>query len=152
MGSPGYTVLCPEGHLIGTIESDIHWEDSVYKGAKRLENSRCIKCGRIAKYRLCHYGDINDCLDENSKLKWSSKENRYIIPDEVKPNLNLEPIEMPLNDEIIKTLIKRFKQSGLKIVHKSQIGNIKLPEVSNEYLHNIMMIDVFQIMNKKKEK
>jgi len=145
MGAPGEYILCGIGHLIGVIENGLYWgdpddESSVYKEAERLESSRCIKCGRIAKYRLCHYGDINDCLDGNSKLEWNSKENRYIIPDKVKPNLNLHLNPLAnFNDYLVTLLIERFKQGGLKIVHKSQVGKIKLPEVSDKYIYNLIM-------------
>jgi hypothetical protein len=147
MGTPGEYALCNYGHIIGVIEDDLYWGDPkdesfVYKEVEKLENSQCTECGRIAKYRLCHYGNIDDCLDNNSKLEWNLKENRYIIPDNgiVKLNLNVNIISLSIfNDEIVESLIERFKQSGLKIVHKSQIGKVKSPQVSDEYLHNLMM-------------
>ncbi len=145
MGAPGEYVLCGYGHVIGMIEDDLYWgasddENSVYKKSKRLENSRCIKCGRIAKYRFCHYGDINDCLDDEHKLQWNSKENRYIIPYKVKPNLNLNlKPSFAFHNDIAESIIEKFRKAGIKFVHRSQIGKVEIPEVSDDYLINLIM-------------
>ena len=84
MGAPGYYVLCPNGHLIGTIEDDLYWgdpedESSVYKELEKLEKTKCHKCNKTAKYEFCHYGDINDCLDNDNKIEYDG-DNTYTIP------------------------------------------------------------------------
>ncbi len=147
MGAPGEYVLCGYGHVIGVIEDDLYWgwgdpknESSVFKEAERLESSRCLECGRIAKYRLCHYGDINDCLDKDSHLEWNSKENRYIIPYKVKPNLNLNlKPSFAFHNDIAESIIEKFRKAGIKFVHRSQIGKVEIPEVSDDYLINLIM-------------
>lgn len=55
-------------------------ETSVWSEYNKLISSQCKVCGKLAKYEFCHYGDINDCLDYNNKIKCNHKENRYIIP------------------------------------------------------------------------
>lgn len=135
MGAPGCFILCGAGHIIGVIREHTECNE---EHLEKLKHSRCLECGRIAKYSFCHYGDINDCLDKDSKLLYSG--NHYIIPDTLKPNLNVDVKTLPgFNDELVTLLIAALKQSDLMIVHKSQIGRVKLPEVSEEYLHNLMM-------------
>lgn len=102
MGAPGYYVLCPNGHQIGFIEDDLEWGDpedefSVYKELERLEDSKCQICNKLAKYGFCHYGTINDCLDQDNKIEWNSQENRYIIPENHKGNIILRSKSVHVN-------------------------------------------------------
>jgi len=84
----GYYVLCENGHVIGCIEENLYWgnpedKNSIHAWLERLESSNCSKCGKIAKYKFCHYGDINDCLP--FKLKFNKTEDRWIIPNLTDP-------------------------------------------------------------------
>lgn len=81
MGAPGYYVLCENGHIVGMIRDDIDWVEDTFKKLEELEKVKCPICGEIAKYRFCHYGDINDCI--SIKLVWNSKEKRWIIPSKL---------------------------------------------------------------------
>lgn len=94
MGAPGYYILCQDGHVIGMIEDDLYWgepadETSVWKELETYQEAFCFRCGKLAKYEFCHYGNINDCLDRDNKITWNSHENRYIIPKNHKGNIIL---------------------------------------------------------------
>lgn len=78
MGTPGYYILCPNGHQIGVIENGLSWSEETLKKLEELENEKCPICGQKAKYNFCHYGNINDCTEAN--LVWNPEENRWIIP------------------------------------------------------------------------
>lgn len=82
MGAPGYYILCGNGHEIKVIEDDLYWDEDTFKKLEELEKKTCPICGEIAKYRFCHYGDINDCR-VSIKFVWNSKEKRWIIPCEL---------------------------------------------------------------------
>ena len=96
MGAPGYFILCENGHVIGVIEDDMYWEcecdedgyqvacldKGLWKELKDLENKTCEICKTPAKYKFCHYGNINDCLS-TFKLDYNVVERRYIIPSKM---------------------------------------------------------------------
>jgi len=63
------------------IEDDISWNKDLFNKLEELEGKNCTICGEIAKYKFCHYGNIDDCI--SFKLSWNSKENRYIIPIQI---------------------------------------------------------------------
>ncbi len=148
MGAPGNYILCPQGHVIGMIEDDLYWgepedESSVWKELEKFENSRCKVCGKMAKYSFCHYGDINDCLDSDHKLIWNSEEERYILPKSfVGKNMNVilkkDKKDSVLSDKIINLMIKRLKSAHIIMIDSDRIGNIKIPEVDEKVLFNIV--------------
>lgn len=82
MGAPGYYILCGNGHIVGVIGDDINCVEDTFKKLEELEKKKCTICGEDAKYKFCHYGDINDCR-RSIKLVWNGKEKRWIIPSEL---------------------------------------------------------------------
>ena len=148
MGASGNYILCPDGHVIGMIEDDLCWgepedESSPWKELERLENSRCKVCGKMAKYNFCHYGDINDCLDDKHKLTWNPKEQRYILPESFdKENMNViirkvEKLNI-MSYEHINTMLNRLNSAHIIFVDSDKIGNVKIPQVEEKVLYNII--------------
>lgn len=148
MGAPGYYILCSDGHIIGVIENDLCWgeaddESSVCKELEKLENSRCKVCGKMARYSFCHYGDINDCLDDKHKLKWNPKEERYILPKSFdEKNMNVikrknENVTI-VSDECINLILKRLKSAHIILIDSDKVGNVKIPEVEENVLYNVI--------------
>jgi hypothetical protein len=82
IGVPGYYIICGNGHIIGIIEDDLSWNEDLFNKLEELEDKNCIICGEMAKYKFCHYGNINDCT--TFKLSWNSNENRLELSEEQK--------------------------------------------------------------------
>ncbi len=108
---------------------------------------------------MCHYGDINDCVDKDSKLEWNPKENRYIIPDKVKCNLNLRLNSnfSDNNDDTLKPKLRVIKImcSECNRYAEFQIfeGNMFIGSFcefhKNQFMKSKNMIDVLRNIHKK---
>lgn len=85
MGAAGNIILCENGHELGYIEDDVHWDENVWKELERLRNATCERCGKKAKYDFSHYGNINDCIEEG-KLEWDASRSRHLV--EKLPNIS----------------------------------------------------------------
>jgi len=78
MGAPGGAFLCKRGHLYHWIEAHLWWgspgiddegnsvdvlNEPLLGESQRAREEGCL-CGEKSVTALCHYGDVNDCLEE----------------------------------------------------------------------------------------
>ncbi len=75
---PGDIFLCPNGHVVGYIQSGLHWNDELVKKQDDLKKKACPKCGKVSEYDIIHYGQIDNCFP--FKLDYDFNEERWIIP------------------------------------------------------------------------